>query len=303
MAQPAPIMVEGVHKHFGSVHALRGVDLQVARGAIFGLLGPNGAGKTTLIRLLIGALRPSAGRIRVLDHDPVQERQALRANLGYMPQEPALYDDLSARENVRFFGAAHGDGGLAHRVEEVLAFVGLSQRAADPVHTFSGGMKQRVSLACALVHRPPILFLDEPTAGVDPQLRATFWRHFRELAEQGVTLVISTHQMDEALNCSHLAILHQGQVLVSREPQALLLGSGARITIWRGGQPEHYEPDDYPAWLPRRLHAYGLDPTVTRIEIEQHSLETVVLQKIRALEGHNAPGDRADGAATGGGHE
>ena len=207
------IQVENIKRKYGHIEALRGVNLQVEKGTIFGLLGPNGAGKSTLIKILVGSTRPDEGEARVLDLNPFKESRKLRDLLGYMPQSPALYDDLTARDNIRFFGQSHQMSDLGERVEKVLEFTGLVERAGDAVSGFSGGMKQRVSLACALVHRPQALFLDEPTAGVDPLLKETFWQHFRQLAAQGVTLFISTHLMDEALLCDKLAIMRDGEVL------------------------------------------------------------------------------------------
>ncbi|MGN6755595.1 MAG: ABC transporter ATP-binding protein, partial [Thermomicrobiales bacterium] len=161
--EPA-IAVRGLTKRYGAIEALRGVELTVPRGALFGLVGPNGAGKTTLIKALVGALRPSGGEVRVLGADPLRDRARVRQQIGYMPQAPALYDDLSARDNIAFFAAAHAVPDLAARVTEVLAFTELTERADDSIASFSGGMRRRVSLAAALVHRPTLLLLDEPTA-------------------------------------------------------------------------------------------------------------------------------------------
>src|SRR5687767_9063533 len=176
------IAIEGLTKRYGDVEALQGVDLAVPRGCLFGLVGANGAGKTTLIKAIVGALRPTGGSVRTLGLDPLRDRAAVRQQIGYMPQSPALYDDLSARDNIAFFGSAHGVPDLGRRVEEVLTFTELAGRAGDSVGQFSGGMKRRVSLAAALIHRPPLLILDEPTAAVDPGLRARFWQQFRNLA-------------------------------------------------------------------------------------------------------------------------
>jgi len=274
------VFTEDLGKTFNQVQALKNVNLDVSEGQIFGLLGPNGAGKTTLIRVLIGATKPSAGQVRVLGLEPTGQKRALREMIGYMPQEPALYEDLSPRENIRFFGAAHQVEALAARIDEVIAFVGLEARAGDPVFTFSGGMKQRVSLACALVHQPRMLFLDEPTSGIDPQLREIFWQHFRVLTSRGVTIIVSTHQMDEAIHCDHLAILRQGTVLISGMPREMLWNSRARLKIWRGEHLETHEVTNYPQQTPEVLRPYGLDPTISRIEIEEDTLETIVLRMI-----------------------
>ena len=281
VAEAAPaIVVENVEKRYGRIEALRGVSLAVGRGEIFGLLGANGAGKSTLIKILVGSSRPSAGRVEVLGLSPVAGAGALRQlrqQLGYMPQAPALYEDLSPRDNIRFFGQAHRLERLEERIDEVLAFANLRARERDPLYGFSGGMKQRVSLACALVHRPRVLFLDEPTAGIDPKLREAFWRHFRELAASGVTLFISTHLMDEALYCDRLAIMRDGTVLACDTPRAILRRGRARVSIWRAGQVERETVTNDPEQLSTLLRRYGLDPAVSKIEIEEDTLETVVL--------------------------
>lgn len=284
MKEKPSVRVQHLQKDFGQVRALRDVSLKIERGQIYGLLGPNGAGKTTLIRVLVGSAAPTSGNISVLGFDPNREKSALRRLIGYMPQSPALYDDLSARDNIVFFGGAHKSPDLSERVEEVIEFVRLSGRSNDPVYTFSGGMKQRVSLACALVHQPQLLFLDEPTSGIDPQLRAAFWEHFRELASKGVTIMISTHQMDEALYCDRLAILHQGALLADATPQQLQWNSQARIRIWRGETVDEFTMKNHPESLPRTLMDYGLDPTISRIDIEEDTLEAVVLQMIKGHE-------------------
>lgn len=292
MTDPASIRIQNLHKHFGKVQALNGVSLAVDSGQVFGLLGPNGAGKTTLIRLLIGAIKPSSGDLSVLSLNPGKERSALRQQIGYMPQSPALYEDLSPKDNIRFFGRAHATGKLSRRVDEVLEFVGLTQRANDPVYKFSGGMKQRVSLACALVHQPRMLFLDEPTSGIDPKLRETFWKHFRELTADGVTIVVSTHQMDEALYCDTLAILHEGTLLANETPRQLLWNSRANIKIWRGPNVNEQVVTNYPEALPGLLQNAGLDPAISRIEIEEDRLEAIVLRMINHQGAEQNEGDR-----------
>jgi ABC-2 type transport system ATP-binding protein len=278
-ADPA-IVIENIKRLYGRIVALTGVDMQVEKGAIFGLLGPNGAGKTTLIKVLVGSTRPNQGQVRVLGLNPFKEAQKLRGLIGYMPQTPALYEDLSARDNIHFFGAAHHLPDLDQQVNRVLDFSGLSGRAGDAVSGFSGGMKQRVSLACALVHQPRALFLDEPTAGVDPKLKEAFWQHFRELAAQGVTLFISTHLMDEALLCDRLAIMRDGGVLVCDTPKNIMLRGNTTVKVWRGDKLEQHSITEYPTQLPSILQKYGLDPSITRLELEQDTLETIMLRLI-----------------------
>ncbi len=275
------IELDQLSKRYGHIGALQSVTLNVREGEIFGLLGPNGAGKTTLIRLLTGSTRPTAGTVRVLETDP----KSARGRIGYMPQAPALYEDLSPRDNIRFFGQAHGLPDPEQAIGGVLDFTNLRSRQNDAVYTFSGGMKQRVSLACALVHQPRVLLLDEPTAGVDPRLRAEFWKHFRELARGGATLLISTHQMDEALFCDRLGVLSNGTLLACDTPKNLLHRGRTKIHIWRGEETVAETLDNYAEFLPGLLQRYGLDPGVTRIEVEQDTLENVVLDLIRANDG------------------
>ena len=278
------IKVEGPTKRYGKIEALRGVDLTVPEGTVFGLVGPNGSGKTTLIKALVGALRPSGGEVEVLGLNPLKDRAELRRQVGYMPQSPALYDDLSARSNVEFFGSAHRTPELAKRIAEVLAFSELGGRANDPVHTFSGGMKRRVSLSCALVHRPRMLILDEPTAAVDPQLRSRFWKTFRELAAGGATLFISTHLMDEAVLCDRIAILRGGRIIAADTPRRLLERGETRLVVGRGREKEEKTIGGYPEDLAAALRPYGLAPDVATVKVEADSLESVVLSLIEKEE-------------------
>jgi ABC-2 type transport system ATP-binding protein len=200
--------VDGVVKRFGKQTALDGVSLRVRRGEVYGLLGPNGAGKTTLIRSFVGLVAPEKGTVTVLGRR-MPELPVL-AHVGYMTQQAALYPDLSAEENVHFFGAINGrvDG-----VREALEFVDLWARRKSVVSTLSGGMRTRCSLACALVHKPDLLLLDEPTVGVDPQLRVQLWDGFRKMAAGGRSIVVSSHVMDEAERCDRLGLIRFGKLL------------------------------------------------------------------------------------------
>jgi ABC-2 type transport system ATP-binding protein len=291
MNESAAIVILNLDKYFGKQKALKNLNLSIPKGQIYGLLGPNGAGKTTLIRLLIGATKPTNGNLSVLGFDPTNQKTKVRNLIGYMPQMPALYDDLTAHENIRFFSFAHRNENYLKRIDEVIDFVGLRKRAHDQVYKFSGGMKQRVSLACALVHQPKILFLDEPTTGIDPKLREAFWQHFRELTRQGVTIVVSTHQMSEAMYCDRLAILHEGVLLADEPPRQLLWKKKARIKIHRGNKSGEKQISNYPDQLPKLLQQFGLDPTIRRIEIEEETLETVVLGMINEHENLIRNGD------------
>jgi ABC-2 type transport system ATP-binding protein len=202
------VTADSVVKRFGPVVALDGLSLEVHRGEVYGLLGPNGSGKTTLIRMFVGLVEADRGEVRVLGR-PMPEIGVL-ARIGYMTQQAALYPDLSALDNVRFFAAVYG--AEAH-VEEALRLVELWDRRDSVVGTLSGGMRTRCSLACALVHHPELLLLDEPTVGVDPLLRVQFWDHFRRLAAAGTTIVVSSHVMDEAERCQRLGLIRGGAVL------------------------------------------------------------------------------------------
>jgi len=222
----AAIALEHVTKAFGRLKALDDLTLSINPGETFGLIGPNGSGKTTLIRVLLGILRPSGGSVRVLGR-AVPSRRVAR-QIGYMTQSSALYNELSVAENLAFFGTLYGLRGraLRRRIDETVALVDLADRLKTPVATLSGGMRQRVSLAAALIHQPRLLVLDEPTVGIDPELRAAFWDYFAKLTAQGVTIVVSTHHMDEARRCHRLALLRFGKLLAADTPEALQRESG-----------------------------------------------------------------------------
>ncbi len=213
MAEAVAVDVEDVQKKFGDIHALDGVTLRVRTGEIYGLLGPNGAGKTTLIRAIVGLVAPDAGTVTVLGRR-MPDVDQLR-NVGYMTQQAALYPGLSVEENAEFFAAINAaEGG----VTEALELVRLEGRRKAVVSTLSGGMRQRLSLACALVHKPKVLLLDEPTVGVDPQLRVELWEDFRRMAEGGTTIIVSSHVMDEAERCQRLGLIQYGKVLAEGTP-------------------------------------------------------------------------------------
>ncbi len=217
------VIVKKVSKSFGEVRAVDNLSITIPAGITYGLLGPNGAGKTTLIRLIAGLLRADGGNVRVLEQR--MPNKAIMAHVGYMTQAAALYNDLTMRENVAFFGAMAG-GVDRVRVDEVIELIDLSERADSLVGELSGGMKQRTSLACALVHRPRLLLLDEPTVGVDPGLRVQFWSYFRQLNEQGVTIVVSSHVMDEAERCDQLGFMRQGRLLAEGDSASLRKRTG-----------------------------------------------------------------------------
>ena len=223
MSESFAVTVEEVSKSFGRLKALDGVTLRVRRGEIYGLLGPNGAGKTTLIRLICGLLEAQSGTVTVLGQR--MPKVAVLRRIGYMTQQAALYPALSVEENLRFFAAINGaeDG-----VKEALDLVQLYDRRKSVVQTLSGGMRQRCSLACALVHRPDLLLLDEPTVGVDPQLRVQFWESFRQMAANGTTMIVSSHVMDEADRCQRLGLIQYGRLLAEGTPAEIRTMGGSQ---------------------------------------------------------------------------
>lgn len=223
MTQDDAVVVEDVVKTFGDIRALDGVSLRVRRGEIYGLLGPNGSGKTTLIRMLVGLLKPERGRVRVLGK--TMPDLGVLSRIGYMTQAAALYPDLSVEENLRFFAAISGADAS---VDEALEFVDLGSRRRSVVAQLSGGMRTRASLACALVNHPDLLLLDEPTVGVDPQLRKQLWDQFRVMADAGTTIVVSSHVMDEAERAERLGLILFGRLLAEGTSQELQARAGVQ---------------------------------------------------------------------------
>jgi ABC-2 type transport system ATP-binding protein len=221
------IEIVNLTKRFGDLVAVDRLDLTIEEGEVYGLLGPNGAGKTTVIRVLVGLAKPTEGQLEVMGR-PVGDRD-LANRIGYMPQELALYEALTVEENLDLFGGLFGmrNKALEDRKVEVLRFVALEERREDLVHTLSGGMRHRVSLAISLLHEPDILFLDEPTVGVDPELRASFWDNFGKLKESGKTVVITTHYMDEAKHCDRIGLMHRGRLIAEGRPSEVVTRAGA----------------------------------------------------------------------------
>jgi ABC-2 type transport system ATP-binding protein len=214
------IHTASLHKRFGDLIAVESLDLEVARGEVFGLLGPNGSGKTTTIRMLCGLLPPTSGEITVVGIDAVRDPEGVRRRIGYMSQRFGLYDDMTVRENFRFYAGLYGLRGAtrAARESELFTTLGLEPRATQLVGTLSGGWKQKLSLACATAHHPDMVFLDEPTAGVDPAARRQFWELIRDLANGGMTILVTTHYMDEAVRCDRLAFLSRGHLIALGTP-------------------------------------------------------------------------------------
>ncbi|EKO3381075.1 ABC transporter ATP-binding protein [Vibrio fluvialis] len=225
------IHAQNVMKKFGDFTAIEGINLSVPKGSIYGFLGPNGCGKSTTIRVLTGLLSPTEGQVNVLGLDIPRQSEALRLKIGYMTQKFSLYDDLSVQENLQFIGQIFGMNRkeLNARTDEQLKTYGLDERRKQRVGGMSGGQKQRLALAAATMHRPELLFLDEPTSAVDPENRREFWEQLFDLSSQGTTILVTTHYMDEAERCHRLAIMEAGEIRADDEPEKLMQQMGVTV--------------------------------------------------------------------------
>ncbi|MDQ7842169.1 MAG: ABC transporter ATP-binding protein [Armatimonadota bacterium] len=222
------VRAEGLTKRFGDFVAVDGIDLSIQRGEIFGFLGPNGAGKTTTIRMLCGLMAPTSGRVEVLGLDPAREGEILRARLGYMSQRSSLYNDLTVEELLDFYGRVYGlpDDERRRKVAGWIQRAALTGQERRLVGTLSGGWRQRLALGCAILHRPELLLLDEPTSGTDPVQRREFWELIYRFAEEGTTVLVTTHYMDEAEHCGRLAFIHAGRIVARGTPEAIKRAAG-----------------------------------------------------------------------------
>ena len=229
------VVIDKLVKRFGDFVAVDNVSLEIPKGEIFGFLGPNGAGKSTTIRILCGLLGPTSGRASVAGFDVATQPEDIRRNIGYMSQKFSLYDDLSVQENIEFFGGVYGvnPDKLAARRDYVLQMAGLEDRRKSLTRLLSGGWKQRLALGCAILHEPPILFLDEPTSGVDPIARRNFWDLIYQLSAAGHTIFVTTHYMDEAEYCHRIALMYGGRVIALGSPAELKneLGAGRLLYL------------------------------------------------------------------------
>ena len=239
MSTDLAIRARGLSKHFGVLKAVDGVDLSVPRANVYGFLGPNGSGKSTTIRMLCGLLTPSAGEIEVLGFDIPQQAEALRRRIGYMTQKFALYEDLTVRENLDFLASVQGLARAARRarIDELVEAYDFVDRQKQLAGTLSGGQKQRLALAGAIVHKPELLFLDEPTSAVDPESRRDFWEKLFDLADAGTTILVSTHYMDEAERCHRIAILDSGRLVADGTPADLTRALAGRTLGVRAPEP------------------------------------------------------------------
>jgi ABC-2 type transport system ATP-binding protein len=219
----AAVLARGLTKRFGAFTAVDHVDLAIATGEVVGFIGPNGAGKSTTIRMLCGLLRPSSGTARVAGYDVVEHPEAVREHIGYMSQRFSLYGDLTVRENLQFFGGLYRvpRRDIEERIRTAIAMAGLAGRENALVRILAGGWKQRLALGCAILHRPPVLFLDEPTSGVEPEARRSFWDLIHDLASGGVAILVSTHYMDEAEYCNRIALINTGRIVAIGSPGEL----------------------------------------------------------------------------------
>jgi ABC-2 type transport system ATP-binding protein len=258
MFDTAPaVTVNDLVKSYGEVEAVRGIDFEVQRGETFGFLGPNGAGKSTTINMLCTLVRPTGGEALVAGHDVVSERDEVRRNIGLVFQDTTLDGYLTAQQNLRLHAELYGvpRTAVAPRLEQVMEMVGLWERRGSLVNTFSGGMKRRLEIARGLLHSPHVLFLDEPTVGLDPQTRSSIWSYIRELkANEDITIFMTTHYMDEAEYCDRIAIMDQGRIVVLDTPAALKAGIGHdRVKI---------ETDDLEATITELRELFGIDAAI-----------------------------------------
>ncbi len=272
--EATPVIVRGLVKRFGDFVAVDHIDMDAQRGEVVGFLGPNGAGKSTTIRMLCGLLRPTAGRAQVAGFDVAREPERVRRRIGYMSQKFSLYNDLRVIENIRFFGSLYDVPAsvLKERESWVLEMAGLIGRESAITGALPGGWKQRLALGCAVLHRPPILFLDEPTSGVDPISRRRFWELIHTMAGEGVTVLVTTHYMDEAEYCHRLVLIFQGRIVASGSPTELKQQAMTGELVFVACEP-----------LGRALDLLRQAPDVTEAAVFGNALHVVVPNARAAL--------------------
>lgn len=264
------IIAEGLSKHFGSFRAVDQVSFTIPKGEIFGLLGPNGAGKTTTIRMLCGILTPTHGEATVLGYDVVHHAEQVKRSIGYMSQLFSLYNDLTVLENLRFYASIYGLRGdsLNHRADELLDLTGLRMMANERTTNLSGAWRQRLALACAIAHKPAMLFLDEATAGVDPLARKEFWDLIYQMASQGISILATTHYMDEAEYCNNIGMMYQGQLIARATPDELRAQHGG--VLFQASTKDPLKAEEILHTIPKVLDA-SLHGVLLHIRLEKES--------------------------------
>jgi ABC-2 type transport system ATP-binding protein len=297
VAREAAVVLDRVVKKYGETRALDGLSLDVKRGEMFGLIGPDGAGKTTAIRLMCGLLHPDAGDVRVLGLDPVRAHRALTERVGYLSQRFSLYGDLTIDENIAFFAEVHGVRHYRARRDQLLSMTQLTPFRARLADRLSGGMKQKLALACTLVHEPDLILLDEPTTGVDQGSRRDVWKLLSEFLANGITILMSTPYLDEAERCTRVALVHEGQVLAADEPAHLRQLPCVRDAQVFGERIHITLDDDSPACEERFRAALRATPLAdAAVRPVQPSLEDVFIARLSAVPGPPSP--RGPGAAS-----
>ena len=308
------VRLDAVVRRFGALTAVDGISFEVARGEMFGLIGPDGAGKTTTLRMVLGLLAAHGGRVETCGLDPRRDRRTLSGRVGYLSQRFSLYGDLTVDENVAFFAEIHGVGAWRPRRDELLDLVRLAPFRDRPAEKLSGGMKQKLALACTLVHTPELLVLDEPTTGVDPVSRRDFWRLLARLQKDGLTILLTTPYLDEAERCARVALMDRGRLLVVAPPDALRHSAGAALEVlarpyreaarWLRGRPEVEDVETFGQRLHASLAADAGHDAAPRLEaglraagfeVESMrrtlpSLEDVFIRRIRQSGGAAAEG-------------
>jgi len=276
------VSVRRLEKKFGDFTAVNHVDFDVRRGEIFGFLGPNGAGKSTTIRMLCGILSPTSGSGNVGGYDILNEQEKIKQNIGYMSQKFSLYDDLTVEENINFYSGIYNVPDKKKRKEEIVKKAQLENRMGKLTKTLSGGTKQTLALVCSVIHRPKIIFLDEPTSGVDPITRNTFWGIIKGLAEKGVTVFVTTHYMDEAENCDRMALIYKGNIIAMGTPVEM------KTKFMKNEILEIYAPDPEP-WSEKIASLDGVKET----SLFGSGIHAVVTDSTRARTGIERAFDEA----------
>ncbi len=275
------VACSGISKSFGKLSVLKDLSVSIPRGTTYCLLGPNGSGKTTLIRMIVGLMQFDSGEMYVLDR-PVSEVQKVYSKIGYMTQHKALYPDLTVQENMEFFAGLYGIEGekRSDRITELLEMVDLVEHRHNLAGALSGGMYQRLSLACTLIHEPSLLLLDEPTVGVDPRLRQTFWNYFNRLASEGVTVLITTHLMDEAEKCKIVGYMRGGKMQVEGSPEEIKRFAGLRpiLKLWSG------QPAQAASKLAEKGYDVRLEGQEIQVSLNSHRQIEAILDDVEPLD-------------------